>query len=197
VFVTFEGVDASGKSTQAELAGAFLAGGGREVVVTREPGGTELGEMIRELLLEGPEMSAWAEANLFAAARAEHAEQVIRPALERGAHVVCDRFVDSSIVYQGLARGLGVTAVRAINAAVADLVPDRTFCLLVDEATTVARLGTRRDRIEREREGFREAVLVGYRKLAAEQADRIRVIDGSLPADEVARLVRKDLGARV
>ena len=197
MFVTFEGVDASGKSTQAELAGAFLAEGGREVVVTREPGGTELGEMIRELLLEGPEMSAWAEASLFAAARAEHAEQVIRPALERGAHVVCDRFVDSSIVYQGLARGLGVTAVMAINAAVSDLVPDRTFCLLVDEATTAARLGTRRDRIERERVGFREAVLAGYRELAAEHPERIRVVDGSLPADEVARVVREDLGARV
>ena len=192
-----KGSTAPGKSTQAALAATFLASGDREVVVTREPGGTPLGERIRELLLDGPEMSAWAEANLFAAARAEHAEQLIRPALARGAIVVCDRFVDSSVVYQGIARGLGVGAVLAINEAVDDLVPDRTFCLLVDEATTVARLGHRRDRIERERQGFRESVLAGYRQLAAENPGRVRVLDGSLPADEVAERVRDELGARV
>src|ERR671930_2497611 len=100
MFVTFEGLDGSGKSTQAELLAAFLAEQGREVVATREPGGTPLGERIRALLLDGPEMTAWAEAALFAAARAELAERVIRPALLRGAWVVADRFLDSSLAYQ-------------------------------------------------------------------------------------------------
>ena len=140
MFVTFEGVDGSGKSTQAELAAAFLAEGGREVVATREPGGTPLGERIRELLLDGPEMSAWAEASLFAAARAELAERVIRPALARGAVVVSDRYLDSSLAYQGVARGLGIDRVLELNAAVDDLLPDRTFVLLVDEATAAPRL---------------------------------------------------------
>jgi dTMP kinase len=106
VFVTFEGADGSGKSTQAELFRAALEAEGRDVVLTREPGGTELGEAVRTLVLNGPAMGAWAEAALFAASRAEHVEEVIRPALERGADVVCDRYVDSSLAYQGLARGL-------------------------------------------------------------------------------------------
>jgi len=110
VFVTFEGADGSGKSTQAEALRAALAAEGRDVVLTREPGGTELGEAVRAVVLDGPVMGAWAEAALFAASRAEHVEEVIRPALERGADVVCDRYVDSSLAYQGIARGLGVDA---------------------------------------------------------------------------------------
>src|SRR6059058_6561601 len=133
MFVTFEGVDGSGKSTQVELLRDALAAKGHDVEATREPGGTPLGERIRELLLDGPDMTAWAEASLFAAARAELAERVIRPALARGAVVVSDRYLDSSLAYQGIARGLGVDRVLELNAAVADLVPDRTFVLLVDE----------------------------------------------------------------
>jgi dTMP kinase len=110
VFVTFEGVDGSGKSTQAKLLAGFLAERGREVVATREPGGTPVGERIRELLLDGPEMTAWAEASLFAAARAQLAEQVIRPALARGADVVSDRYVDSSLAYQALPAGSASSA---------------------------------------------------------------------------------------
>ena len=117
MFVTFEGIDGSGKTTQAALLAEWARGQGHEVVAVREPGGTPLGERIRELLLDGPEMTAWAEAALFAAARAELAERVIRPALERGAWVVCDRYVDSSLAYQGAARGLGIEAVRELNAA--------------------------------------------------------------------------------
>jgi dTMP kinase len=197
MFVTFEGVDGSGKSTQAELAAAFLREGGREVVATREPGGTPLGERIRELLLEGPEMTAWAEASLFAAARAELAERVIRPALARGAIVVSDRYVDSSLAYQGVARGLGVDRMLDLNAAVADLRPDRTFVLLVDEATASARLGRRPDRIEREGAVFREAVQKGYREVAARFPERVVVLDGSLAREELASRVREELAARV
>jgi dTMP kinase len=197
MFVTFEGVDGSGKSTQAELAAAFLREGGREVVATREPGGTPLGERIRELLLEGPEMTAWAEASLFAAARAELAERVIRPALARGAIVVSDRYVDSSLAYQGVARGLGVDRMLDLNAAVADLRPDRTFVLLVDEATASARLGRRPDRIEREGAVFRDAVEKGYREVAARFPERVVVLDGSLAREELASRVREELAARV
>jgi dTMP kinase len=193
MFVTFEGGDGSGKSTQAELAAAFLRESGREVVATREPGGTPLGERIRELLLEGPEMTAWAEASLFAAARAELAEHVIRPALARGAIVVSDRYVDSSLAYQGVARGLGVERVLELNAAVADLLPDRTFVLLVDEATAAARLRRRPDRIEREGADFRAAVDEGYREVAARFAERIVVLDGSQPREALAGRIQAEL----
>jgi dTMP kinase len=191
MFVTFEGVDGSGKSTQAELAAAFLSEGGREVVATREPGGTPLGERIRELLLDGPDMTGWAEASLFAAARAELAEHVIRPALARGAVVVSDRYLDSSLAYQGMARGLGLERVLALNAAVADLLPDRTFVLLVDETTAATRLGERPDRIEREGAGFRATVQGGYRAVAERYPERIVLLDGTQPRDEVAAQVRE------
>src|SRR3954454_21749879 len=133
MFVSFEGGDGSGKSTQAELLRDALVAEGREVVLTREPGGTELGERARELVLNGPQMGAWAEAALYAASRAEHVEEVIRPALKRGATVLCDRYIDSSLAYQGIARGLGVDAVLELNLAVTGgLLPDLTFLLLVD-----------------------------------------------------------------
>ena len=193
MFVTFEGVDGSGKSTQAELAAKFLAESGREVVATREPGGTSLGERIRELLLDGPEMTAWAEATLFAAARAELADRVIRPALARGATVVSDRYLDSSLAYQGVARGLGIERVLELNVAVEDLLPDRTFVLLVDEATASARLGRRQDRIEREGAAFREAVQDGFRQVAARFPERIVVLDGAEPRDAIADRVREEL----
>jgi dTMP kinase len=198
MFVTFEGVDGSGKSTQSGLAAAFLAESGREVLATREPGGTPLGERVRELLLEGPEMTAWAEASLFAAARAELAERVIRPALARGAVVVCDRYLDSSLAYQGVARGLGVEQVLELNAAVADLLPDRTFVLLVDAATAAERLGRRpEDRIEREGAAFRDAVQEGYRTVAGRFPERIVLLDGACPRDEIAAQIREELAARV
>jgi dTMP kinase len=197
VLVTFEGLDGSGKTTQAALAARFLGAGGREVIATREPGGTALGELIRELVLDGPEMSAWAEASLFAAARAELAELVIRPALARGAAVVCDRYLDSSLAYQGVARGLGIDSVLRLNAAVADLVPDRTFILLVDEATAAARRGRVPDRIEREDGSFRETVEAGFRVVAERFPERIVTLDASRSIDEIARLVQDDLAARV
>jgi dTMP kinase len=193
VFLTFEGVDGSGKSTQVALAAAHLAGAGNEVVTTREPGGTPLGEGIRGLLLEGPEMTAWAEASLFAAARAELAERVIRPALARGAIVVSDRYLDSSLAYQGVARGLGIDRVLDLNAAVADLPPDRTFVLLVDEATAAARLGRRPDRIEREGAAFRTDVDAGYRAVAERFPERVVLLDGALPREELAEVVRERL----
>ena len=130
MFVTFEGLDGSGTTTQAELLRQHLEEAGRDVVLTREPGGTELGESVRELVLGETEISPWAEAALFAAARAELVSEVIQPALERGADVVCDRYLDSSLAYQGIARGLGVERVLALNLdAIRGILPDVTFLL--------------------------------------------------------------------
>lgn len=194
MFVTFEGVDGSGKSTQAARLVSHLQGLGREVVATREPGGTPLGERIRGLLLEGEAPTAWTEAALFAAARAELAERVIRPALAAGADVVCDRFLDSSLAYQGVARELGIERVAELNVAVADLTPDSTFVLLVDERTAAQRAGSSPDRIEREDGTFRAAVDRGYRALAERSPDRIVVLDGAVPEDQLAAQIRERLG---
>jgi dTMP kinase len=192
VFITFEGQDWSGKSTQAALLAERLRGAGREVVATREPGGTPVGESIRTLVLDGPEMSAWAEAALFAAARAEHVAAVIRPALARGAVVICDRYVDSSLVYQGIGRGLGVDRVLQLNLAVSEgLLPDRTFVLNVDHETARARHSAGLDRIEREDEAFRSVVADGFTKLAALFPERVVAIDGAQPPDQIAAEIRE------
>ena len=194
MFVTFEGLDGSGKSTQAELLAGELRGRGREVVLTREPGGTELGERVRELLLVGGDVSPWAEAALFAAARAELVERVIRPALGRGADVICDRYVDSSLAYQGIARGLGVERVLELNRpAIGGLLPDRTFLLLVDAELAGARSGVEPDRIEREGLDFRERVEAAYEELAGRFVDRIVAVDGSLPPEEIAARVAEQV----
>jgi dTMP kinase len=196
VFVTFEGADGSGKSTQAELLRAALAADGRDVVLTREPGGTELGEGVRALVLNGPTMGAWAEAALFAASRAEHVEEVIRPALERGADVVCDRYVDSSLAYQGIARGLGVEAVLELNLAVTGgLLPDVTFLLLVDPRVATGR-HVEPDRLEREGEQLQARVDAAYRELAVRFPDRIVTIDATGRPDEIAKEVRERLRDR-
>jgi dTMP kinase len=193
MFITFEGVDGSGKSTQAALLAEHLAALDREVVATREPGGTPLGEKIRGLLLEGGHPAPWAEAALFAAARAELGERVIRPSLATGADVVCDRYLDSSLAYQGVARGLGIDRVLELNVAVADLTPDRTFVLLLDRDTAAARAGSSPDRLEREDDVFRAAVAEGYRELAVRFSARIVVLDGSQSVDELAASIREDL----
>jgi dTMP kinase len=194
MFVTFEGIDGSGKTTQAALLAEWARAQGHEVVAVREPGGTPLGEQVRALLLDGPEMTAWAEAALFAAARAELAERVIRPALLRGAWVVCDRFVDSSLAYQGGARGLEIEAVRELNAvATGGLVPDLTFVLLLDPEVALGRRSGSPDRIERESAEFVRRVDRGYRDLIASSPGRYVVLDGALPPDELARRVRESV----
>ena len=197
MFVTFEGIDGSGKSTQAERLAETLRGEGRNVVATREPGGTELGERIRELVLGRREMAPWAEAALFAAARAQLVEEVIVPALERGAHVVCDRYLDSSLAYQGIARGLGLERVLELNLhAIRGVLPDRTYLLLIDPAQSVHRLSGESDRIESEDEQFRTRVDDAYRQLAEAFPQRIVAIDGTRPPAEIAREILDELRER-
>jgi dTMP kinase len=192
VFVSFEGVDGSGKSTQAELLAGHLRAAGRDVVLTREPGGTPLGEAIRELLLGGEAMTPWAEAALFAAARAELVAEVIAPGLDRGAWVVCDRFVDSSLAYQGIARGLGVDEVLELNLPViGGRLPDRTFVLLLDDSA--ARLAAAPDRIEREGDAFRARVNDAYRELVDRFPERMVALDGTRTVEDLAAAIRTDL----
>lgn len=186
MFVSFEGVDGSGKSTQVELLASALRAEGREVVVTREPGGTDVGELVREIVLKGPEMTPLAEAALFAASRAELVATVIRPALERGADVICDRYVDSSLAYQGIARGIGVHDVLELNLhAVQNVLPDFTVLLVVDADAAAARAGAT-DRLERESSGFRRRVVEAYDELARMYPERIVRFDGTLPVEELA-----------
>jgi dTMP kinase len=194
MFVTFEGVDGSGKSTQAQLLAERLRSEGREVVLTREPGGTAAGEQIRDVVLHGEGLAPWAEASLFAAARAQLVDEVIRPALARGADVICDRYIDSSLAYQGIARGLGVERVLELNLlATSGLLPDRTFFLAISPEDTTGRKDAEPDRIEREGDEFAAIVDQGYRELAAIFAKRVVTIDATMPASDISREVRGEL----
>jgi dTMP kinase len=183
LFVTFEGIDRSGKTTQARLLCQAL---GSEALGVREPGGTPAGERVRDLLKDaqvplGPE----AEALLFAATRAELVEKVIQPALEAGKVVVSDRFVDSSLAYQGGARGLGIEEVEAVNRfATGGLVPDLTFLLELDPAAAAQRSGER-DRFEDEGTTLQQAVLQTYDRLAGADPERWRRVDASRSPEDV------------
>ena len=191
MFVSFEGLDGCGKTTQARLLAAALEETGVEVVLTREPGGTPLGEQIRDLVLHGDHVAPWAEAALYAAARAQHVEELIRPALARGATVVSDRYVDSSVAYQGAGRELGVEEVLALNlTAVGGLLPDLTFLVEIDIDAALARIGDKGDRIERAEAEFWPRVAEAYRALAARFPERYVVIDGRRGIAEVSEEIR-------
>ncbi len=194
MFVTFEGLDGCGKTTQARLLARALEDDGVDVVSTREPGGTPLGEAVRDLVLHGDHVAHWAEAALYAAARAQHVEELIRPALARGATVVCDRYVDSSVAYQGAGRGLGVEDVLGLNlTVVGGLLPDRTFLVAIDPETASARVGGTRDRIERDGIELWARVADAYSGLAARYPERYVVLDGRRSIPEIAAEVRDNL----
>lgn len=194
-FITLEGGEGVGKSTQVKALAEALRDRGIDVLVTREPGGSEGAEKIRELLLGGAEdrWGARSEALLFAAARADHVERVIRPALEIGRWVLSDRFVDSSLAYQGGAGGLGIETVRSINAfGIGETFPDRTLILLLDDGRDRA---LERDRDEPDRIGgrsrdYHHKVETAFRLIAAEEPQRVRLIDASgTPGEVTSRLL--------
>ena len=191
LFITFEGPDGSGKTTQVGHLADHCLALGLSVIRTREPGGTAISERIRELILDvsTPEMDDVTEALLYAASRAQHVSQVIRPALERGDIVICDRFVDSSSAYQGFARGLG-EGVAMINAfAVQGLKPDLTFYMDLDPEAGLKRIGGRNsfDRLEKEAMDFHREVYRGYTELRRQHGDRYRTLDASMPEESLAR----------
>ncbi len=190
-FITFEGIDQSGKSTQLKLLAEAAGKAGIDTLSVREPGGTALGEQIREILL-GPEhaaMDPWTEALLYAAARVQLVKEVIKPALMQGKIVLSDRYIDSSLVYQGMARDLGVDRILDLNlGATGGLMPDLTLVFHLDVAASRERLagrGTAEDRIEGEPLEFHQQVEDGYRKLEEMYPGRIVGIDGGQSVEEV------------
>jgi dTMP kinase len=194
MFLVFEGGDGSGKTTQMELLRRHLEARGHNVMVTCEPGGTEIGRKIRDLLLDPANsgLSDKAEALLYAADRAQHVDECIRPALEDGAIVICDRYIDSSIAYQGLVRGLGADQIRAISRwGTGGLFPDMVFLLDYEASLGLERAGDEPDRIEMEGVDFHRRVREAYRLLAERHANRFQIIDGSKSPQEVAAAVRR------
>jgi dTMP kinase len=205
-FITFEGSEGCGKSTQVKRLASRLEDLGLSVVVTREPGGTPIGERIRELLQFAPEgqgMTAETELLLFEASRSQLIREIIRPALERGAIVISDRFADSTTVYQGVARKLDPATVRGLNEfAVGSDYPDLTIVLDLDVNAARTRMMRRArpvqsvDRMEQEPIEFYERVSEGYRELARREPDRVRLIDGSGSADEIESEIWREVSTR-
>ncbi len=195
LFISFEGIDGVGKSTQADALEEFVRERGREVVRSLEPGGTELGQEIRHLLLHRKgDVSPRSEALLYAADRAHHVATKIRPALEAGKVVIVDRYLDSSVAYQGAGRELETKEVRDLSLwATNGLLPDVTVLLDLDPAVARDRrdqTGTEPDRLEREKIEFFSAVRKCYLELAANEPDRFLVIDATLSKDEIQKLIR-------
>ncbi|MFC6354683.1 dTMP kinase [Luethyella okanaganae] len=195
LFITFEGGDGSGKSTQAELLTAWLGERGRAVLRTREPGGTDVGHEIREIVLHHRgDITPRAEALLYAADRAHHIATVVRPALDRGEVVIQDRYLDSSVAYQGTGRVLGADEVRKLSLwAAKGLLPDLTVLLDLDEVVARGRLNaarTRYDRLEAEKGEFHARVRAAYLELAAAEPGRFLVVDAAAPVEQIAERIR-------
>jgi dTMP kinase len=206
-FITFEGVDGCGKTTQLRTLASALREQGQTVIETVEPGGTEIGRQIRRILLDpqNTAIHARTELLLYFASRAQNVEEVIRPALNGGHVVLCDRFTDSTLVYQGCGRGLDPNIVRELDSiACQGIRPDLTFLIDIDLATSLRRAkrrnrreGSSESRIDEEDPAFHDRVRQGYLKLAASEPDRFIVIDGRGSVDDVASRIQEALFARV
>jgi dTMP kinase len=192
VLVSFEGGDGVGKSTQMRLLAEWLAGQGAEVVTTREPGGTPLGQALREVILHGDHVGVRAEALLYAADRAHHVETLVRPALDRGAVVLTDRYLDSSVAYQGYGRGLGPEEIERLSLWATDgLLPDLTVLLDLDPAVGLARLTGEPDRLERAGDAFHRRTRAAFLELARRGGDRWLVLDAAQDVPAVHRAVQE------
>ncbi len=191
-FITVEGIDGAGKSTQLKVIAEAIRSRGIELVMTREPGGTPTAEKIREILLHEP-MSAKSEMLLMFAARQENLEQVIRPALAQGKWVLCDRFTDASYAYQAYGRQYPVEWVRKLEAFIhPDLKPDRTVLFDLDVNIAAKRLQRQLDRFEMENISFHDRVRNGYLQLAKEEPRRFLVVDSSMPPEAIRELLKKE-----
>ncbi len=193
-FLSFEGIEGCGKTTQIKLLARRLKSLGYLVVETREPGGGPISERIRTILLDpqNRDMDPSCELLLFLAVRAQHVADKIRPALEKGAVVLCDRFTDATVAYQGYARGLGAGLVTRLNRFAADgILPDLTIFLDVPVSTGLKRkrASGQLDRLDREHVTFHEAVRKGYLRIARENPRRVRIVDGTTAVDDVARAI--------
>ncbi len=202
LFITFEGSDGCGKSTQARLAAKWLRECGYEVVSTREPGGCPISERIREIILDVKSvgMTDECEALLYAASRAQHVREVIEPGVKRGAIVISDRFIDSSVAYQGSGRGLGAEIVRRINEpAIARRMPDLTLMYDLPPMKAMARrlAASEPDRLELEKQAFVERVYEGYMAIAREESGRVILIDGDRPIEAIEQDTRRALIDRI
>lgn len=190
LFITMEGTDGAGKSTQINLLNDYLNNKGFNVIFVREPGGTKISEKIRDIILdkENSEMNFMTEALLYASSRAQLVNQVILPELKKGSIVLCDRFVDSSIVYQGIARNLGIDVVKKINnIATGGLIPDITFFLDLSPEKAMQRKKDQKelDRLESEKDIFYKKVYNGYKKLIEADSERIKVIDATKSIEKI------------
>lgn len=186
LFIVFEGGDGAGKSTQVTLLREALCSEGLQVTVTRQPGGTPLGQQIRDLVLHGEHVTPRAEALLFAADKAHHVETLIRPALQRGDVVISDRYTDSSVAYQGAGRALGAQEVHDLNMwAVEDLVPDLTVVVDISAAEGRRRRGDVHDRLESEEDTFHEAIRQHFLAMARGNPQRYLVVDGTQPPEQI------------
>jgi len=192
-FITFEGPEGAGKSTQVHRLAATLADQGYTVWTTREPGGTRVGEMIRPILLgrQQARMAPWSEALLFTAARAQHVEEVIRPRLQRGELVLCDRYGDSTLAYQGYGRGLDLDTLRRLQfQATGGLQPGVTVLLNLPVETGLSRIPrTAQDRLDRETAAFHQRVRAGYQEMAAADPRRWREVDAAADENQVAQRI--------
>ena len=191
LFITFEGVDGCGKSTQMELLQEHLTTKGYDVVLTREPGGKGLGEKIREILLNyDGKVSDKCESFLFLADRAQNIDIIVKPAIETGKIVLCDRHTDSTVAYQGYGRGLDLEQINHLNKlATGGLKPDLTFVFDIDTETSMKRVGQNKDRMESAGNEFQKKVREGYLELAKQEPQRIKVIDASKSIDEIHNTV--------
>lgn len=193
LFISFEGPDGSGKSTQIEYLKEFFEQNKLSCVFTREPGGTEIGEKLRDVILDthNDEMCDMTEALLYAASRAQHVSQIIQPALDEGKIVVCDRYVDSSVAYQGYGRQLGGDVVSAINKyAIMGCLPDVTFLIEIDPKDGKKRIkSSERDRLESEKLWFHKRVYKGYIEMAEKEPERIIAIDGTGTREEMRDVI--------
>ena len=200
LFITFEGGDGAGKSTQIERLKGYLEEQGYEVLLTREPGGTNVGEMIREVLLDpaNVEMDPMTETMLYAAARAQLVAEVIRPALHKGRIVISDRFLDSSLAYQAWGRELGSSVLEINSYGIGDCMPDLTVYLRVDPDTGRKRIRQReQDRIESETEQFHQKVFNGYEQLCKDYPERIFCVDASRSIEDIEMTIRTEVKRRI